>query len=207
MKINLKSVKFLAVGLICFASFSSVAAQDFQKVKDATDITWYGIDLTKAKLVGTPIDFKNLNAIVKTHFASWNHLFLSEPAKYDLAGATGKKISFETKTALEQNALVDTVTLISTERNQLTEADIKDAVKKYKADASGVGMAMVVENFDKPLGTLRLYVVFFDPSNGSVFTFKKYENRVGGAGFRNYWASGFYKSILQLKSDFPKLGE
>jgi hypothetical protein len=185
-------------------SFIAVNAQNISAVKDAEKICWRGVDLTKARLVGTEIDFANPDNIVSNYYAAWNNLFVSEPAKYDLQGALKKKIDNKIDKALESNAAVEKTNLVVSSRNELTEADLKEAVKKYITSDGGVGMTMVVENLDKPMQSVRLYVVFFDQANGEILYSQKYEKKVaGGMGFRNYWASGYYVVIKQLKEDFP----
>jgi hypothetical protein len=195
--------------LLMISCWSNPAkAQEIEKVKSATEVRWFGIDFTKAKLVGTPIDFSDLTAVVNKHFASWNNLFISEPKKYDLAGTLGKTVINDIKTALELNAKVDSNTLLVTTANELSMDDLQKVVNNYKSSENGIGMLMVVENFDKPMQSVRLAVVFFDCATQKILFTQKYDKKVGGGiGFRNYWASGFYVVIKQMRIDYPKWGK
>lgn len=206
----MKSVLTLIVFLMLISLNSKSQAQtnNFQCVKDAQEITWFGIDYSKNKLVGQPSDFNDLYAITQNYYGGINNLFLSEPQKYDLNRATGKKINFKIETALTNGTKVNTSNLVTVERQQLTEADIQEAIKQFKSDVSCVGMTMVMENFDKPMTMVRLHLVFFDPSTSQILFTHRYETKIsGGFGFRNYYASGIYQTIKKITLDFPIWGQ
>jgi hypothetical protein len=194
--------------LVSFGLKIQAQTNNFKRVQDAQEITWYGIDYSKNKLVGLPADFKNLTAITQNYYGGINNLFLSEPQKYDIGGATGKKINFKIETALTNGTKVDTSTLVTVERQQLSAADVQEAIKQFKSDVSCVGMTMVMENFDKPMKMVRLHLVFFDPSTSEILFTKRYETPVsGGFGFRNYYASGIYQTIKKIGLEFPTWGQ
>jgi len=88
--------------------------------------------------------------------------------------------------------------------NKLTEADLKEYVAQYSAEAEGVGLLFAVENFDKTAKRVRLHAVFFDVQSHEILKTQYYEQKVtGGFGFRNYWASGIYQVIKRMKKDYP----
>lgn len=193
---------FVILMLVSFGLKIQAQTNNIQRVLDAKEITWYGIDFTKSKLVGLPSDFRNLTLITQKYYGSINNLFLSEPKKYDIAGATDKKINFKIETVITTGSKVDTTTLVTIERQKLKETDLQEVIKQFKSDSSAVAMTMVMENFDKPMHTVRLWLVYFDPSTSEIIFSKFYEtDETGGIGFRNYWANGVYKIIEKIDND------
>jgi len=206
MKTMIKPLVILM--LVSFGFKIQAQTNNFKRVQDAQEITWYGIDYSKNKLVGLPSDFKDLYAITQNYYGGINNLFLSEPQKYDIARATGKKINYKIETALTNGAKVNTSNLVTNERQQLSDADVQEAIKQFKSDSSCVGMTMVMENFDKPMTMVRLHLVFFDPSTSEILFTKRYETLIsGGFGFRNYYASGIYQTIKKITLEFPFWGQ
>ena len=199
---SLVSVMMLIVAI----SFSSAtSAQDVEKLKSANEVIWFGLDFTKAKMIGsTDAGFTNPDAIVNQFFGSWNHLVLNEPKKYDLAGALSKSIKNDIKTVEKRNAEVAVEGLVTYDINKLTEDDLKEYVAQYSAEGEGVGLLFAIENFDKTAKRVRLYAVFFDVQSHEIIKTQYYEQKVtGGFGFRNYWASGIYQVIKKMKKDYP----
>ena len=192
--------------LILAISFSSAtSAQDVDKLKSANEVIWFGLDFTKAKMIGsTDAGFTNPDAIVNQFFGSWNHLILNEPKKYDLAGALSKSIKNDIKTVEKRNAEVAVEGLVTYDINKLTEADLKEYVAQYSAEGEGIGLLFAIENFDKTAKKVRLYAVFFDVQSHEILKTQYYQqNATGGFGFRNYWASGIYQVIKKMKKDYP----
>ncbi len=207
MKTTKVSTLMRAVLLMAVIGFSSAtSAQNVEKLKSADEIVWFGMDFTKAKMIGsTDAGFSDPDAIVNQYFDAWNHLVLNEAKKYDLAGALSKTIKNDIKTVEKRNDEVAVEGLVTYDVNKLTDEDLKAYVANYTAEGEGVGLLFAIENFDKTAGKVRLYAVFFDVQSHEIIKTQYYEQKAtGGFGFRNYWASGIYQVIKQMKKDYPR---
>ncbi len=76
---------FLLASVISIGSSIAQATNPFT----ATELYWYGLDFTKAKMVGNFSQFndagaKNGHDIKNIYFRSWNRTIVSEPDKYTL---------------------------------------------------------------------------------------------------------------------------
>lgn len=193
------------VMMIALCMSSNAVAQNVEKLKSADEVIWFGLDFTKAKMIGsTEAGFSDPDAIVNHFFEGWNNLVINEPKKYYLAKALSKNIKNNISTVADRNKEVPVDGLVTYDVNKLTEEDLKDLVKNYSAD-EGVGLLFAVENFEKAAQKVRLYAVFFDVQSHEILKTHYYDKKVsGGFGFRNYWASGIYQVIKQMKKDYPK---
>ena len=61
---------------------------------------------------------------------------------------------------------------------------------------SGIGVAFIIENFNKGTQEATVYVTFFDIATKKVLVCEKMTGKAMGVGMRNYWA-GAIKSILK----------
>ncbi|MFH1121869.1 MAG: hypothetical protein V1775_18770 [Bacteroidota bacterium] len=185
---------FLAYGL---------QAQNREKIDAAPSFTWYGLDFTQARLVGSDADFTDRAKIVSHFFDQWNQLILGEPEKYNLEGTFNKHIINNIAIASRRNAGVDYLKLLADKPNAVSPEDIDAIVKHYSGD-EGIGLLFVIENFDKPAVKVRFWVVLFDVKTHKVLMAKQTENKVGGGiGFKNYWASGIYAGLKSIKMLYP----
>lgn len=182
----------------------NLQAQNFEKVKNEANITWFGLDFTHVKLIGSSQDFSNPEAIVNNYFTSWNTLIVKEYKKYNLSEAFRKKIDNNIGKSVALNETVSPENLVTFDKNKLSADDIKKIAAKYKqAESNGVGLIFAVENLDKLTSVIRFYIVFIDIKTGNMLYSKYIEGDVKyGIGFRNYWANGFYHGIQKIKKTY-----
>lgn len=192
--------------LMSMVLLQQTQAQTLEEVlsNQDTPIYYFGIDFTKAKLIGDA----NANAqdIVARQFDGINDLMVNEPKKYDLAGAFRKTdinsdLSFVSKR--NQKADPDKLMSSSTEDyNHLTESDINSLLKGFNTGTkTGTGLLFVVDAMSKPKKAVSVWVTLFDIKTKKVLLAERLEGTVGmGFSFRNYWATGFKKVIDNIKS-------
>ena len=194
----MKSKLMMAV-MICFLSLQSFS----QGITDKS-MTFFGIDFSKAKMIGGD-GFKE-PADVKVKFNAWNSLFKAEPDKYDLYKAFKKdKIEFDFTNVEQRNDKVSTDGLVTNNDYKISAGQVEDVVKSYDTKGkSGLGCVFVVESFnkDKVVGTI--YVVLFDMASKKIYVNKKFEEKPGGFGLKNYWARAILGAIEDSQSLFPK---
>ncbi len=195
--------KLIIISLIALLS-TNLFSQGISKVKEATEIAWYGLDFTQAKLIGGSEDFADVEAIVNRHFESWNVIIITETKKYDIAKSLGKSVPSRISHAVEINKKVATEGLVTYDQNKLLKADLEKIVAQYQEGKDGLGMVFAVENLDKINSIVRVQIVFFDIRTGKV----EYSNYMEGKSkkgitFRNVWAGGIHKIIKSIKKEYP----
>ena len=161
-------------------------------------IVWYGLDFTKAKFIGTD-GFSDPNKIVTYYFTNWNELVNNESEKYDVRKAIQRRdMEYVLGPVRTNNEKVDPTTLVQGHLNKVSEDEAKEAVQALdlSGEDPGVGMCLVVENFDKPTDKGSYWLVFFDISSKSTIHIQKIEATANGFGFRNHWAKSF-KGVLE----------
>ena len=189
----------------------AVKAQTLSEVLNNTEtpIFYYGIDFTKARLIGDPN--ANPRDIVERQFAGINALMLNEASKYDIAGAFRRKelksdLSFTDK----RNEKADPDKLISTaseDFKHLSEKDIIALLKGFDGgNKTGTGLLFVVDGMSKQQKAITVWITLFDIKSKKLLMTEQMEGALGaGFSFRNYWATGFKKIIDRIeKSEYKK---
>lgn len=186
-------------------------AQNLSEVLNNTEtpIFYYGIDFTKARLMGDPN--ANPRDIVERQFAGINALIINEYKKYDVAAAFRRsELPNDLSYTDQRNEKVDPDKLLSTNSedfNRLNEKDIQTLISGFNGGSKpGTGLVFVVEGMSKTKKALSLWVTLFDIKTRKVLMTKRMEGALGsGFSFRNYWATGFKKIIDQIeKSEYKK---
>ena len=181
---------FLLILLGLFATQTAVNAQKIEDVFNSDDLVWFGLDFSHAKMID-PEGFSNPAQIVQGFFRSWNNIVVNEPNRYDLKQSFRKRtVSNDLSIVTPRNSQVDPSTLVleDYETHELSEEIVRDIIKEYDSDKSGLGLVFVVESFNKVTDLGTMYVTFFDIETRVVFFTKKISGETGGFGLRNYWA-------------------
>ncbi|SDC87811.1 hypothetical protein [Niabella drilacis] len=169
-----------------------------------TPIYYFGIDFTKAKLIGDAA--AKADDIVARQFDGINDLMVNEAKKYDIAGAFRKdEMNSDLGFVSKRNQKRDPETLLSSsseDYNLLKESDITSLVKGFNTgDKKGTGLLFVVDGMNKPKKELSVWVTLFDIGSKKILLTERVEGSVGmGFSFRNYWATGFKKVIDNIKN-------
>jgi len=205
MKKSFTRILFLLFAFTAMTGLRS-QAQTLNEVLTNKEIPiyYFGIDFTKAKLIGDPA--AKPDDIVLRQFDGINDLMVNEYKKYDIAGAFRKdEINSNLSFVSKRNQKVDPETLLSSnteDYNHLKESDITTLIKGFNAgDKKGTGLVFVVDGMNKPKKEISVWVTLFDISSKKILVTERVEGTVGmGFSFRNYWATGFKKVIDQIKN-------
>lgn len=201
------STKILLLLFACTAMAGlSSQAQTLNEVltNRETPIYYFGIDFTKAKLIGDAT--AKADDIVDRQFDGINDLMLNESKKYDIAGAFRKdEMNSDLSFVSKRNQKRDPETLLSSsseDYNLLKESDITTLVKGFNTgDKKGTGLLFVVDGMNKTKKELSVWVTLFDIRSKKILLTERVEGSVGmGFSFRNYWATGFKKVIDNIKN-------
>ncbi|GAB3420286.1 hypothetical protein [Niabella aquatica] len=166
-------------------------------------ILYYGIDFTKAKLIGDP-DAKP-DDIVSRQFAGINQVIVNEGDKYNIAKAFRKShIKSNLDIVNERNMKTDPGQLLSSnteDYNRLSEKDISALIKNFNTGGrTETGLLFVVDGMNKTGKLLSVWVTLFNSKTKEILLCKRVEGNVGMAfSFRNYWAGGFKNVIDQIE--------
>lgn len=197
---------------IAFLMFLGVAlvAQDKSKVSSAKEIVWFGLDFTKAKFVGQ-FD-QGMGAMPATGgdmrnkwIPQWNALIQNEQQNFDIKKALGvESVYYDIASVNTLNSKLNPDGCMDVNPGKIDKSEIEGMVKKYESadKKDGVGLAFVVENFNKGSQMADVYVTFFDIASKKVLICEKVSGAARGVGMRNYWAGAIKGIIKEMGSNF-----
>ena len=215
----IKKSKWFLIPLFLFINSQSIFAQLNQAdiFNRNVPITWLGIDFTQARFFVPASSHKRSSEVTNSSFVDryipeWNNLFITEPRKYDVAGATQRKsvvnaldVTDKANIAINKNFFFDDTDTVRT----LLKEDIANLVKQYDFKGkTGLGMMFFVEEMNKAHRMAGVWVTFVDmDAKKVIFTIYR-TGTTGGFGFRNYWASAFHDVLQNMEqTDFSKWQE
>ena len=159
----------------------------FTFAQESNEITWFGLDFSKAKLIGS-VGFSDPSQIQSYYFNTWNSVVIAEKEKYNISKYYIKPtVKVNLDIAKARNAKVVASSLVTDNSYSISEKDVETVVKNYKSNTGGEGLLMVVESFSKTDELAYIYVVRFDTKTGKILEIKKQTGKPGGFGIRNYW--------------------
>ena len=195
--------KFVFVSVLMLAGTSSFA----QDVKDIferrTEITWLGLDMTGAKLIGDRQRWGSTSDVMHL-MEAWNDIMIKEHDKFNLKSALQKDALDEGfDVTKEHNAALDISEIFSDNKDDhehLKANDIASIVADYDfKNNKGIGVMFNVESFNKLKDEASVWVTFINMDTKEVFFTERLTGEPGGAGLRNYWANSIYDIITKIK--------
>lgn len=195
-----------AAALAALLSASSASAAEAKDVFTTDEIVWFGLDFSKAKMVGQFTQFGDAGEASGTQmkqkfFPAWNMLVLNEPKNFDLKKAFRKTGIFNDLSVVEKrNAAVDPDKLFTYNEHKIEKSEIEKIIAEYKGGEKkeGIGLVFIVEAFSKPAEMGSFYVTLFDIASHKVLITERLAGRTGGFGLRNYWARSVKEVIQQI---------
>jgi hypothetical protein len=151
----------------------SVIFSSVTMAQESNEITWFGLDFSKARLIGA-IGFSDPAQIQSYYFNTWNSVIVTENEKYNISKYY-KKPTLKTNLdiAKARNSKVVASSLVTDNNYTITEKDVEAVVKNYKSKNGGEGLVFVVESLSKTDELAHIYVVRFDAMTGKVLEVKK----------------------------------
>jgi hypothetical protein len=196
--------KLIFIFIVILSVNNIIYSQNIDKIKQAKEIHWYGLDFTKAKMIGS-IGFTHPDIICDRYIKNkWNGIMFAESEKYDVNKVTkGKNVKIHLDYILKRNSVITTENLIINENYEITEVDVQELINAYPND-TGLGLVFIVESFNKLQETANIWVTFFDTNSKEILKTKKYSTEGGGFGVLNFWLGGVYDTFKELKKDYKK---
>lgn len=197
--------KVILTAFVLISNFLN--AQSVKEMLEADSAVWFGMDFTKAKLIGDfshpSTDAKAGELIVRRWIPEWNVLMNKELWNFDIATAIQKpKLRRETELTAQLNAQINPDSIHFEEPvnykfkdpdKQIGEMLLKYHPEKYKA---GLGCVFIVESFNRKAVNANVYFVLFDIATKKLIGYKRFMGNPKGGGIRNYWA-GAIKVIIE----------
>jgi hypothetical protein len=198
-----KKITLFSIFIFLFCGFQS-QSQTVSELYDQASITWYGLDFTKAKIVGDFGSNENTGKVIRdVYFKAWNDLMIDEYEKYDLKRPFHKKIvnySFEKSAQLNNEVDPDSIKLPHNSFVPVLSIEqIAQITSKYQDEKTeGIGVVFIIECFNKSADWSFLHITFFNRKNGNILLNQRMQFHPGGIGLRNYWASTIHASINKV---------
>ena len=202
-------VFFLTITTLSLTALFAQTKEDI--FNSATPVTWLGLDFSKTKVFGTAAQFGNVGEITNVqmrdkYIPEWNQLFINEMKKYDIANAIHRmqvKFELDVTAKANQNIKDDFFTNNFDDLNTLDSKKIETLVAHYDFNnQEGIGLMFFVEGMNKPKTEISCWVTFVNMKTKKVLLTQREVGKVGGIGFRNYWAKGFFTILKDMKSDY-----
>jgi len=207
-------MKKIVATLFCSLIILSLSAQKAEDLfSSGTKVTWLGLDFSHIKLIG---EFSQVGgagdaspqAIKNTFFPAWNMLIVNEQKKYDVKGMIKKEeigYDIDMMMALNAKTPVDSMESSSYTNPNYTIDNIKKFVSKYNLEGkNGIGIAFIVESFNKPAEEAYIHFVALNMSTKEVLIHQRIKGKPMGFGLRNYWAGAIYNVIKDIRGDYYK---
>ena len=174
----------------------------------AKEVTWAGIDFSKAKFCRNGFDFPT--EIIQYFYNEWNPLIISDQKKYDIRLSFRKPIlhydlSYITKRNKTVKASSAVVDYISVENMYSEEEIIQYFAKLNLPQQTRFAISVLVEALDKNSKTAALWIVINDTLNKQVVLCEKFLKEPSGFNTKSYWARTFYNLFFDIqKSSFVR---
>jgi hypothetical protein len=199
--------KLLILSLLLMCITVPTYSQDMmQSIFDPkAEVTWLGLDLSKAKLIGDRERWGSTSD-VQRFMQAWNDLIVKEKDKFNVAKALNKekdKVNSKVEVTKEANANLDVTEMFSNEKTdhvRLRADDIRAVISEYDLkDARGLGLMFVVESFSKLDDEAAIWVTFIDLGSKEVLFSERLTGQPGGMGMRNFWANSVFEVMEQMR--------
>jgi len=167
-------------------------------------LTYLGVDFTKARLINDA-DANSFDIRNKVYPAI-NSLIVGDPKKFDIAGAFHKShVGSDLSAVNARNEKINAEEILSANTEdfyRLKEGDIASLVRGLNLrDKTGIGLVFVMEGMKKlaKSGEASVWAVLIDMKTKKVLMSERFENKAGGIGDRNYWASTIKKTLEDIE--------
>lgn len=193
-------------------------APGLKRAYEAKEITFFGLDFTKAAFVGNFGAINDLETTPKKlrdkYILGWNNILVTERPKYNAQRFYGKDTVYtDINVTKERNSKIDTADIYKLANQNfvnphLNYDDIKSLVKELKIEANtSVGLIYIVDFFNKDIKQACTWVVFFDTKSKDILYHASYTESAAGIGLRNFWASTVLRTMENSSRDYKKEGK
>lgn len=179
---------WLCMFLLC-AVF--VSAQQKVEVDDITELTFFGVDFSLARVYGADESGEQF----KTAFTGINNLITKEPKKYDVPKAFPRKnVTVYLKPSLDLIPDIDVSELFTASNNyRISPEALANQIRSLNtAGYEGYGAVLVAGLLDKGQARATYHLVIFHIGTKEIVSDRVFTEKARGFGLRNYWAHSVY---------------
>jgi len=171
---------------------------DFLKERE---VTWLGIDFSKATFTKKGFDMPN--DVLQLYFNEWNALIISDQKKYDIRVAFRKPVvHFDLSFVKKQNKLYkgDTPIREFVRMENLLNTDIiANYVRQaHLPDISKYALFFMVESFDSTIKKGSVWVIILKNNTKELVFCEKFVESPSGFNIKSYWARIFYNMFFNI---------
>jgi len=171
---------------------------DFLKERE---ITWLGIDFSKATFTKKGFDMPN--DVLQLYLNEWNALIISDQKKYDIRVSFRKPIVyFDLSFVKKQNKLYKGDTPIREfvrMENLLSEDIIANYIRQATFPAhSKYALFFMVESFDNSIKKGSVWVVALSSRTKELVLCEKFTESPSGFNIKSYWARVFFNIFFNI---------
>ena len=193
--------------IVCLLFTLFIAGANAQQVTiQERQATFYGLDFSKSKMIGSE-GFSNPTDIIDRFFFEWNNLLLNEKSKYNVKTAFNKEIiDYDLVAVSEKNKTVKTAELVTNSSYSIDEKVVEQQVRSYPVKGKGLGIVLIVEKFDKTNELATVWATYFDKSTKKVLLTRKVVGKPSGFGLKAFWANAIGR-IMESCRGYAKAWE
>ena len=165
-------------------------------MKEVRSVTFYGVDFTKAKVVGA--EYRATDMI--RAFGNTNQAFMNEPNRFNVAKALKVAIErMQLTTVRERNLAIPYDALSTVEvAEALSEEQVAEVVAAYP-EGSGYGALILGEEINGATSQVRLRMVVVDRTSREIVYQRVADIEVEGTTPRELWTEGIYIFLKKWK--------
>ena len=172
--------------------------QDFLKERE---VTWLGIDFSKATFTKKGFDMPN--DALQIYLNEWNALVISDQKKYDIRVAFRKPVVlFDLSFVKKQNKLYKgniPIRDIVRMENLLDENIIAHYIRQTSLPIlSKFSLLFMVESFDNTIKKGSVWVVVISNKSKELVLCEKFSESPSGFNIKSYWARIFYNIFFNI---------
>lgn len=180
--------------LLAIAFATGSYAQDASLVFSSKTMSWFGVDFTKAKVLGFG---ESPHQIRDEYFKAWNDVTIG----IDMTKLFEKNAVYKDPNGVaKENFARETGTINTGEDIDFTDDEIAARVKEMGTGSkkTGLGMFFFVQSFNKGSGEGIFHVVFFDIASRKVVWHKKMTGKAGNGNDKTGWAAAVKDVFNQI---------
>ena len=165
-------------------------------MKEVRSVTFYGVDFTKAKVVGA--EYRASDMI--RAFGYTNQVFMNEPNRFNVAKALKVTVELmQLTTARERNLAIpyDALSMVEV-AEALSEEQVAEVVAAYP-EGNGYGALILGEEINGATSQVRLRMVVFDRTSREIVYQRVADVEAEGATPRELWTDGIYIFLKKWK--------
>ncbi len=173
----------------------------FMDFLNEKEITWAGIDFTKAKL--TRKSFSLPQEVLTHYMNAWNMMILSDQKKYNIRLSFRKPVmqydlsmvTKKNKALKPSNLLCDTVNIT----NILSDTAVVEYISTLDfPKTTKFAIMVLVESFDETTKMASLWIVIADTATSDTVLTENFMMNPSGFGTQNYWGRTFYNLFFDI---------